>query len=99
MTWREIHDLTTLCRTRRWDWPAVFSANCHGESWAFSTYGYTNSQSRRYVMGDSPIIDGIVSDYLKIRSEGGRIFVDERGAFWKDEDKQEHQFLRFNFLD
>jgi hypothetical protein len=96
MTWDKILGLISLCRTRRWDWPAVFSANCHGDIWAFSTYGYTHPRKRRYVTGDSQIIDAIVVHYLSMREEGGRVFIDVDGAFWKDEDLHEHQFVRFN---
>jgi hypothetical protein len=99
MTWREMEDLKDLCKTRRWDWPAVFSANFHGQIWAFSTYGYTKTRKRRYVTGDSPIIDAIVVHYLTERLPGGRVFLDEEGAFWKDQQLQLHQFVRFDYID
>lgn len=46
-----------------------------------------------------PIIDVVVAHYLDVRPEGGRVFVDERGAFWKDEELREHQFVGFDYID
>jgi len=41
------------------------------------------------------MIDILADKYQLIRDGGGRFFIDERGAFYKDRAKQEVQFVCF----
>ena len=79
----------------RWDWPAVFSTNYYSEIWPWVTYGYTPGANREPVRGLSPIVDAVADEYLRVRPEGGRFFINERGAFYKDADGVSVQFASF----
>ena len=81
----EFGQLRALQIERRWDWPATFSTNCHGEVWPYSTPGFTHEVDREPVRGISRVIDEVVDAYLTIRPEGGRFFIDEKAAFYKVE--------------
>jgi hypothetical protein len=81
----EFDYLKELQIKRRWDWPATFSTNCHGEIWLFWSYGYTRSEDREQIRGLSSVIDQVADIYLRIRSEGGRFFVSDEGALYWDE--------------
>jgi hypothetical protein len=81
----EFERLKALQIQRRWDWPATFSTNCHGEIWPFSSYGYTQSEDREQIRGLSSVIDQAADIYLGIRSEGGRFFINDKCALYRDE--------------
>jgi hypothetical protein len=97
ITQEEFNEFRRLQRVHRWDWPAVFSTNCHGKIWPFVTRGWTPFADRDDVRGVSSIVDAVANAYLSVRSEGGRFFIDERGAFHKTEDlgAPEVQFVQF----
>jgi hypothetical protein len=40
---------------------------------------------RENVRGVLPMLDAVADGFLSIRPEGGRFFIDERGAFYKSE--------------
>jgi hypothetical protein len=77
--------LRSLQRRRLWDWPAVFSTNPRGDIWPFATSGYTPAKDREEVRGLSPVIDQVADLLVKVRSDGGRFFIDDFGAFYKDD--------------
>jgi hypothetical protein len=84
-----------LQRRRRWDWPAVFSSNEKGEIWAYRRPGWTPFEEREELRGVSAVLDRIAVKYHYVRSERGRFFIDECGAFWKDKSGQKVQFVEF----
>jgi hypothetical protein len=96
ITAAEFLEFCDLRQQRRWDWPAVFSANPKGDVWRFVRYGYTAKDERDYVNGCSPLLDRVAGIYNERREECGRFFIDERGAFFKLENGQEIQFIRWN---
>ena len=66
-------------------WPACFSTNGH-ETWAFATYGYHHVDIRIRVDGESDLLDRIVLVYCSsVRPYGGRIFIDDDGAWCFDD--------------
>src|SRR5690242_6064342 len=74
----DLEEFKRLQVRRRWDWPAVFSTNCHGEIWPFVQYGYTPGQNREDVRGLSRLLDSVADEYLRLREGGGRFFIDDR---------------------
>lgn len=58
----------------------MFSVSPTGEVWPFATYGYTHD-SERYRIDDSPLLDTLADAILKVRPEGGRVFVNDVGVF------------------
>jgi hypothetical protein len=95
LTDTEFERLRELQLRLRWDWPAAFSANWKGEIWPFVFCGYTRRQSRQDIRGLSEVVDRLADHFLGIRNEGGRFFIDERGAFYKTQGAQEVQFVAF----
>jgi len=83
LTRAEFEQLKVLVRKKRWDWPAVFSVNHHREIWPFVTYKWTPEEEREPVRGLSRVIDEVADRYLKLRTDGGRFFIDDRLAFYK----------------
>jgi hypothetical protein len=84
-TLNEFEYLKALQVKRRWDWPAIFSTNCHGEIWCPPGYGYTHKQNREDVRGLSGVIDQVADTLLSLRAAGGRFFINDSGASYKDE--------------
>jgi hypothetical protein len=68
----------------RWDWPAVFSTNCHGRIWPYVCNGLTPEEDREYVEGQSSIVDEVASLLLDERPRGGRFFIDRNVACHKE---------------
>jgi hypothetical protein len=96
ITRTELDQIRKLPIRRRSDWPAVFSTNCNGEVWLWATYGLTPDDYREQIRGVSEVTDLIADEYLEIRGEGGRFFVDATGAFYKDESgRWTRQFVNF----
>ncbi len=91
----EFDELRQLQIKRRWDWPAVFSCNRHGEIWPWVTYGRTPEEVREDVRGLSKIVDRVAKRFRGTRWLGGRFFINEEGAFYKGEGKQEVKFVSF----
>ena len=71
---QDIDALRRFVIKQHWKWPFVFSCNCHGEIWPFVTYDYTPEEERRYVHGESALLNDIIRFYLTRRPEGGRLF-------------------------
>ncbi len=86
-----LHDLQIKYRL---DWPATFSINSNSVIWPYVTNGLTPHEIRENVRGVSPALDQIGDFFLGVRENGGRFFVDERGAFYKP-DRHEIQFVEF----
>lgn len=97
ITHAEYNDLVALANRSRWGWPATFSSNRHGEIWKYNGPGYTPPSDREYIQGISKIIDAIAAANIETRSEGGRFFINEQGAFFKDSEGDEIPFLIFCF--
>jgi hypothetical protein len=95
ITHKEFEVLKNLQVRRRWDWPTVFSTNCRGEIWGFATYSWTKLEEREYIHGVSSIIDRVAEEYLNVRADGGRFFIDDEGAFHKAEPGSKVQFICF----
>ena len=84
---------------RRPDWPAVFSTNNWEDLWPFATRGHTPEDDRMNVRGIIPVLDHVRDVYLNDRPQGGRFFIDESGAQWKDEDLSVYQIVYFDIED
>jgi hypothetical protein len=98
ITKSDFESLRELQLRRHWLWPAVFSTNCHLAIWPWVTNGWTHPSQREDVRGVHPIIDVVADEYLRVRPEGGRFFISEQGAFYRDEAKQIHQFVEFTIV-
>lgn len=85
-------------RRNRGDWPAVFSTNPKGEVWPWVTWGVTPEEGRENVRGNCNILDEVTMEYLAIRPEGGRFFIDDKGAYYTSADGWKKCFAWF-FLD
>ena len=100
ITRNEFQEFRELQRRHRWDWPAAFSTNRQSEIWAYITNGHTPFELReKNLRNVSPMLDIIANKYLMARPEVGRFFIDERGAFYKDELSLERQFVIFDWVD
>jgi hypothetical protein len=95
ITRAELRELMRLQRSLRWDWPAVFSVNSEREIWPFKRYGLTGGREREELRNVSKILDAVADKYLSIKSGGGRFFVDEKGAFYKDRQARQIKFVCF----
>ena len=82
---KEYDWLRSLQRRKRWDWPAVFSTNPKGNIWPYVRHGWTPDHEREEVRGLSTVIDKVADIYLKVRSDGGRLFIDDQLACYKGE--------------
>jgi len=78
----ELEAAKALAQRNRQDWPLVLSTNQAGEIWSWKRWGNTPSKERVYVQGKSPIIDDVACAYRSKRPDGGRFFIDDRGAFY-----------------
>jgi predicted nucleic acid-binding Zn-ribbon protein len=78
------------------EWPAWFSANVKGEVWPGVNYGPTPLDTRLDVRGISEVLDKVINIYLHVRPGGGRFFVSDEGVFYKDENADPVQFIKFN---
>jgi hypothetical protein len=81
----ELEAVKSLPERFRLDWPAVFSTNQANKIWLWKRWGNTPHAERIYVHGKSRIVDFIADEYLAQRPDGGRFFVDDRGAFYSPE--------------
>ena len=91
----ELFGLQQLQVKPRGDWPAVFTANCRRDIWAYENWSYAPFKMRKELRGVSRILQRLVAKYRMERGQLGRFFVDSRGAFYKIEEKQEIQFVAF----
>jgi len=92
----ELTELERLQVKSRRDWPLVFSANHRGDVWAYFTRGYSQEEQREELRGVSRILDRVVRKYRRIRPGLGRFFIDQRGVFYKVEEKTHVQFIIFD---
>ncbi|HVU47574.1 MAG TPA: hypothetical protein VHD85_15695 [Terracidiphilus sp.] len=74
-----------------------FSTNPDGDIWPYIRNGYISDIDRKNVRGYSPLLDQIADIYLTVREEGGRFFIDDKGAFWKKMGNKLVQFAHWNF--
>ncbi len=95
LSWQEFTDLRMFKKKRYREWLAVFSTNCREDIWWPKTEGYTQPEDRTELRGISRAVDRISEALLRVRPEGGRIFVDERGGFYKDKSGRLQQFVCF----
>lgn len=96
---QELRDMQVKYRT---GWPAVFSTDQEGNVFPCPTLGWSRKKQRIYVREFRPL-DAIVTEYLKIRAEGGRFFVNQRGAFYAPEilgtKSPDIQFVQFELVE
>src|SRR5437764_2713282 len=90
----EYEQLRDLQVKYRWDWPAVFSGNAAGSIWPFRCLGRTPFDQRIDVRGMSSAIDFVADRNLVEREGGGRFFINDMGAFYKDPLSQLHRLVR-----
>lgn len=88
--------LKNLVRKRH-HWPASFSLGVYGEIWPFQSWGYHRPDKRENVRGRSALLDAIAARYRAERPEGGRFFLDERGAY-RPVGSSKVPFLQFKFV-
>lgn len=98
MTKEELSSLKKLQVQFRWDWPATFSANWHGDIWPFITYSYTREDQRIQLRGKDDLLGYIADLYISVRPEGGRFFIDDEGAYYGKESSNQVQFAKFSFV-
>lgn len=102
LTREQFAELRAMQVKYRMDWPAVFSTGGKNQVWPCPGRGWSRHQQRTYLKGHSQTLDAIVGAYLKVRSEGGRFFLDERGAFFAPEalgvKLPDIQFVKFELL-
>ena len=94
LTQEEFQELRRMQIHFRWDWPATFSANYLGDIWPFVTYNYTPEKLRLQLRGASELLDYLADEYISIRPEGGRFFIDGQGGFYKSGDTAVVQFAK-----
>lgn len=97
LTESELQQLRDIQIRYRLDWPAAFSINSKCEIWPYVTNGLTPHEIREDVRGVSPVLRHVGDFFLGVRENGGRFFVDDRGAFYKPE-TQYIQFVEFKIL-
>jgi hypothetical protein len=87
---------------RRRDWHAVFSTNEIAELWPFIRWGRTPQEERAEFYRIPTILHTIAREYLQIRPQGGRFFINQKGAFYKLDvfgTAVKKQFLRLRIRD
>lgn len=99
VTDEELGQLRRMQISPRGDWPAVFSTNGNGEVWPFVTYNWTPHADRRDVQGEARVLDLIARFYIDRRPEGGRFFIDDRGAFCSEPPDRKVQFVTFKLVE
>lgn len=95
ITRQEIDDLRRLQVKYRWDRLIPFSVNCRNKTWVFESWGLTPEEIRREVGGFSKKLDAISEEYLRVRESGGRFFVNNKEAFYKDQEKRRIRLATF----
>ncbi len=98
LTQEEYNQLRQMQVHFRWDWPATFSANEHGNVWPFKTFGYTHELERIQLRGASGLLDYLADEYLDIRPGGGRFFIGDEGAYYQELHSSQVQFAMFRFV-
>lgn len=78
----EFHELRKLTLRYGNDAKAIFSTN-GDEVWASTRFGRTPSDERKPIENIPYILDQLRRSLIARRIEGGRLFVDYEGAYWK----------------
>ncbi len=73
----------------------MFSSNRKGQIWAYVTRGWTQVPDRTDLRGVSDVLDRVAAKFQYVRSERGRFFINEYGAFCKNESGVEIPFVQF----
>ena len=98
----EFQELREMQVKYRMGWPGVFSSDQNGNVFPCPTLGWSRKKQRSYIR-DCRTLDAIVIEYLKVRVEGGRFFVNQKGAYYAPEilgtKPDEIQFLEFDILE
>jgi hypothetical protein len=81
----ELAQVKSLEARKRKDWKSGFSTNPQGEIWPFVVRGLTPEEQRENIRGRCSVIDKIADELLRIRPEGGRFFVEDMWATYKNE--------------
>lgn len=84
-------------RTRRWggDAKAIFSTNDVNDIFPSTRHGKVPLSERLDVSSQSLILDKLAECLRRWRVNGGRIFVTERGAYWKERRGSETVKMQF----
>ena len=98
MTKEELSFLKKLQVQFRWDWPATFSANFHGDIWPFITYSFTREPQRIQLRGKDDLLGYIADLYITVRPFGGRFFIGDEGAYYRKDSENQVQFVKFLFV-
>lgn len=96
---KDVAELMQLQKTEKWESLAVFSANSYESSWAGTTYGHTPIEVREELTDVSPVLNQIKHLFLGQREQGGRFFIKLDGAYFKNKEKQEIQFVKFSIIE
>lgn len=98
LTKSDFQKLRALQEKYRADWPAIFSANRNGQIWVWTHYGNTPRPERICVQGQNKIIDAVASEYLRVRFDLGRFFIDDEGAYCHPQGQPLNHFVKFDIL-
>jgi len=85
-------------KKKRNDCHAAFSTNPSEDTWRFETLGLTPAQLRAEVRNESPKLDQIFGIFIELpdkHPKGGRFFIDDKGAYWKDKGRNKHRFVEW----
>src|SRR5260221_9847144 len=95
---RELSERQMTPRRRYWArrWVAVFSTNSRGNEWSFANWGNTPLVRRKDLRGIE-IVESLKTEYATVRNDGGRVFVNRKGAFYKTTTGVLVQFAVFRF--
>ena len=91
----EFEEICELVKRHRSDWPACFSCNEKEELWIFARWKRTPFDERVSVRNLVPKLDKVAHYLREFRPDGGRFFLDELGAYWKEEELTPVQFLKW----
>ena len=58
---------------------------------------YTPERERENARGCSAVLDQVADVFSVQREPCGRFFINDVGAFWKDEDRRPQQFVQWDF--
>ena len=78
------------------DWDAWFGVNNSENIWPGVGRGRTPPEKRQEIQDVLPLLNRVRDEYLLVRSEGGRVFVDQSGAHHK-RDGHAKLFVSFVF--
>lgn len=88
---QHLRELTFRCHN---DAQAVFSTN-RDEIWPSTRFGNTPRSEREFLEGISYILEQLRRSLIARRMNGGRLFVDYEGAYWKSGSTGSIEKIRF----